>query len=146
MVKMNFTDKQTAFEYAMYMMLGSYFDKATCKNKWQEKKMFFQYQEQKEKQQYMMEDICIRYIENELVPNLPKKFWQQEVTVKFRPTSLDGVHDIQFHGKEYVLRVGGVYRGKRNTNMQYEVWRKDAEPLFFLSTTCIQLPMEKVLL
>jgi len=38
MVKMNFTNNQAAFEYAMYMMLGSYFRKASCKNKLMEKK------------------------------------------------------------------------------------------------------------
>lgn len=127
MVKMNFADSQTAFEYALYMMLGSYFDKAICRSKWQERKMFVQYQEQKEKQQYILEDICLRYIEKVLLPNLPKDFWQQEVEVRFRPTTFEGVHDIQFHGKEYVLRVGGIYRGKRNTRMQYEIWHKERE-------------------
>ena len=48
MVKMNFTENQTAFEYAMYMMFGSYFDKAVHKNKILEKKMRVQYMEQKE--------------------------------------------------------------------------------------------------
>ena len=127
MVKMNFTDNQTAFEYAMYMMLGSCYSKAVCKNKLMEKKMYVQFLEQKERNQIQMEDICIEYIENELKPQLPKEFWNQQVEVRFASTNRDGVRDIQFHGPEYVHRVAGVYRGKRNTHIQHEVWKKEAQ-------------------
>ena len=128
MVKMNFTNNQTAFEYAIYMMFGSYFDKTSCKNPLLEKKMHVQYQEQKEQKQIEFENICIRFMEKELLPNTPKKFWEQKVEVKFCPTKWDGIQDIQFHGSEYVLRVRGIYRGKHKTDIHYGVWQKDAKP------------------
>ena len=49
MVKFNIVDNQTAFEYVMYMMFGSYFHKAVHKNQMLEKKMYVQYMEQKDK-------------------------------------------------------------------------------------------------
>ena len=124
MVKMNFTNDQTAFEYVIYMMLGSYFKKAVCKNKLLEKKLFVQYLEQKEKKQLQMEDICIRYVEKKLMPNFPEKFWEQEVEVKFCPTDINGVKEVQFHGKDYILYVGGIFRGKRNTKLQCQVKKR----------------------
>ena len=65
MLKMNFTNNQTAFEYVMYMMLGSYFNKTNCKNYLLKKKMRLMYWEQKEKSQIEMEKICIRFVEDD---------------------------------------------------------------------------------
>ena len=127
MKRMNFTNNQVAFEYALYMMLGSYFDKAVCKNKLLEKKMYVQYLEQKERNQILMEDICIKYVEKKLIPDFPKKFWEQEVEVKFAPTHIEGLQEIQFHGKDYILYVGGIYRGKANTRLSYQVKKRDAD-------------------
>ncbi len=124
MVKLNFTDNQTAFEYVVYMMVGSYFDKAVCKNKLLEKKMYVQYIEQKERNQIQMEDICIRFIEKELMNHLPEQIWGQQVEVKFRPKDIKGQMDIQFHGPDYILCINAKYQGKRNTEIQYEVWQK----------------------
>jgi len=93
MVKMNFTNNQAAFEYAMYMMLGSYFRKASCKNKLMEKKLYVQYLEQKEKKQIELEDICLRFIHKELLSHLPETFWERDVEVRFRPTKLKGLQE-----------------------------------------------------
>lgn len=125
MVKMNFTENQTAFEYAMYMMFGSYFDKAVHKNKILEKKMRVQYMEQKEKNQIQMEDICIRFIEKKLMPQLPQGLWEQQVEVRILPTK-KGIRDIQFRGPKYTLRVFAVYKGKGNTVIHYEVQQNAA--------------------
>ena len=129
MVKMHFADKQTAFEYAMYMMLGSYFNKANCKNYLLEKKMYFHYLLQKDKEQIELEDICLRWIEKELVPYLLEEVWNQNVEVRFFPTKDPGVRDIQFHGENYSLRVKGIYRGKRNTIMKHQLWDREREVL-----------------
>lgn len=124
MVKMNFTNNQKAFEYAMYMMLGSYFNKAFCKNTLLEKKMYVQYLEQKEKKQIELEDVCLRFIEKELIPQLPKELWEHEVEVRFRPTKLQGLQAVQFQCPDYILRVSGIYQGKYNTNIHYEIWKR----------------------
>ena len=117
MNKMNFTDNQTAFEYAMYMMMGSYFDKAICKNRLLERKMHVQYIEQKEKNQIQMEDICIRFIEQKLLSQLPEELWEQQVEVQIVPTELKGVREIRFLGPEYTLYAKAIYRGKGNTTI-----------------------------
>lgn len=124
MAKMNIVDNQSAFEYVLYMMLGSYFKKAVCSNKLFERKLHMQYLQQKEKQQVLMEEICIRLVENELMPQLPEEFWEQKMKVRFVPTSVTGMREIQFIGAEYALRVSGVFRGKKNTSMHYEAWSK----------------------
>ena len=128
MIKMHFADKQTAFEYAMYMMLGSYFNKAKCSNYLLEKKMRFHYWEQKDKEQIDLEKICLRWIEKELVPILPEGVWDQEVEVRFLPSKDAGIRDIQFHGPNYSLRVKGIYRG-RNTIIRHQLWDREREVL-----------------
>ena len=80
MVKMSFTNNQTAFEYALYMIAGSYFDKATCKSKLIERNMLLQYKEQKIDKQYQMEDMCIRFM-NKLAHNLPRNYFKQNMEV-----------------------------------------------------------------
>lgn len=126
MVKMNFTNNQTAFEYAMYMMLGSYFNKTSCKNFLLEKKMRLLYWEQREKNQIELEKICIRFVEKELMPQLPEDIWQQDVEVKFCPTKFKGYQDIQLHGPKYILRVRGIYRGKYDTLINHELRERGA--------------------
>lgn len=125
MVKMNFTNNQTAFKYVIYMMLGSYFNKTNCKNYLLEKKMRLMYWEQKEKRQIEMERICIRFVENELLPELPKYIWSQYVEVKFSPTKFKGYQDIEFRGENFLLRVRAIYRGKFDTVIEHEIWYKE---------------------
>ena len=127
MIKMHFTDKQTAFEYAMYMMLGSYFNKTKCSNYLLEKKMRFHYWEQREKDQFELEKICLQWIEKELVPNLPEEVWNQDVEVRFFPSGDKGIRDIQFHGPRFSLRVKGIYKGKFNSIMVHQLWDKESE-------------------
>lgn len=126
MVKMNFTDNQTAFEYALYMMLGSYFDKAVCKNQLLEKKMYVQYLEQREKNQIQMENICIRFVEKKLFSLLPEELWKQQVEVQIVPSDFKGVREIQFLGPEFTLRAKAIYRGMGNTTIHYEVRNGDS--------------------
>lgn len=125
MVKMNFTDNQTAFEYALYMMLGSYFDKAVCKNRLLEKKMYVQYLEQREKSQLQMENICIRFVEKKLFQELPEELWKQQVEVQIVSSDREGVREIQFLGPKFSLRAKAIYRGKGNTIIHYEVKNGD---------------------
>ena len=121
-MKLNIVDKQAAFEYALYMMLGSYFEKMACCSPMYEKKLHMQYLQQKEENQLQMEDFCIRFVEKELMPQLPEDFWRQQVEVRFLPTNVKGMREIQFIGADYALRVSGIFRGKRYTSMHYEAW------------------------
>lgn len=121
-MKFNIVDKQAAFEYVLYMMLGSYFDKVACCSPMYEKKMHMQYQQQKEESQIQMEDFCIRFVEKELMPQLPEDFWKQQMEVRFLPTNVKGMREVQFIGADYALRVSGIFLGQKNTNMHYEAW------------------------
>lgn len=124
-MKFNIVDNQVAFEYVLYMIFGSYFRKAAHRNILLEQKMYLQYMEQKEKNQILMEDICIRFIEKKLMKELPEALWNQTVEVKIVPTELKGLREVQFRGPKYTLRVCAIYRGKGNTIIHYEARQKD---------------------
>ena len=125
-MKFNIVDNQVAFEYVLYMIFGSYFRKAAHRNILLEQKMYLQYMEQKEKNQILMEDICIRFIEKKLMKQLPEELWNQDVEVRIVSTPIKGLREIQFRGPEYTLRVCAIYRGKGNTIIHYEARQKDA--------------------
>jgi len=119
MIKMNFTDNQTALEYAIYMMVGSYFKKAKCTSPILEKKMKVQYAEQKADNQYRMEEICIRFAEEELVPKLPKGYLDSEVKVRFLGQGSDD-RRIVFEAPNFTFTIRGDYRG-RKTKLDWEM-------------------------
>ena len=72
--------------------------------------MRINYIETKETLQYEMEDICERYA-GELFAKVPKNMRRECVTVTFRPRS-DGRQEVDFWGKDFVLRLIGKYSGK----------------------------------
>lgn len=112
MVKMNLTNNQTSFEYALYMIASSYFDRAECRNVFLERNMMLKYKEQKPDSQYKMEDICIGYM-NELNKKLPADFLKQKIRVYFSKRK-DGTTDILFVSGKYILELFGIYAGKKS--------------------------------
>ena len=123
MVKMQLTDNQTAFEYAIYMIVGSYFNKTSCKNVLQERKMRLQYCEQKLDKQYKMEDMCIAYVEQELRNKIPSRVWDEKVMTRLIVNKERGMTEIRFISHEYILCISGIYRGK-NSEFNYKLYRK----------------------
>ena len=121
MVKMNFTNNQTAFAYAIYMMVGSYFKKAACTSSILENNMRLQYVEQRLDNQYRMEDMCIRYAEHQLLSSTPANLWEEEVKVKVVKRSEDEM-ELRFMGSHYILVVTGTYRGKQS-RIFHKLWR-----------------------
>lgn len=121
--KVNLTNNQTAFEYAIYMMVGSYFKKTVCNNSLQEQKMRVQYMEQKIQNQYSLEDCCIRFVHKNLLHKCPKNLWNQEMQVHFIPNATTGKTEIRFTNEEYVLRLVGTYAGKKSV-IHHELWMK----------------------
>lgn len=113
-MKMKLTDNQTAFEYAVYMIVGSYFQSAGCKSVLQEQRMRIQYWEQKLDTQYRMEDCCIRYVERQLLEQVPKDCWEQKVKVTFCTDSETGESEIRFEGDRYVLSIFGQWDRRRS--------------------------------
>ena len=113
MMKMNLTNDQAALEYALYMIVGSCFKKTICeRSKFQERKLFLHYQEQKREIQYVLEDQCIRYTEEVLMPMLPESVGEMEAEVHFRKMK-DGRTCICFRNSALVIAVTAEYRGRK---------------------------------
>ncbi len=119
---MNVTNNQTAFEYALYMIAASYFNKVTCNSLINEKYMLLQYKEQKLDKQYQMEETCIRYMD-ELKKKFPKDFFQQNMNAKIRRHGKAAPTDIFFANDQYVIRFRGIYAG-RKPQIEYRLWMK----------------------
>lgn len=120
MVKMNFTNNQTAFEYALYMIAASYFDKAICQSRMMERNMLLQYKEQKQNTQYQMEEICIDFMEG-LVRKLPPEFFNRTVEVKLNKTP-SGLTEVVFLDNESIIAFRAKYAGRR-TKIDIKIWR-----------------------
>lgn len=124
--KMNLTNNQVAFEYAIYMMVSSYFKTSRCTSKILEQSMRLQYVEQKERTQLQMEDTILSFIEKKMVPLLPESIWDEDVKVIFQPSDDKELNHILFVGKDKVLEVHCLYKGSRS-KIQYSFWNKKAK-------------------
>ena len=118
-----YSDNQTAFNYVIYMMIGSCFDRTVCRDRYREQQMHFHYREQKAEQQYRMEEICIRYAEN-ILQKLPQEIFSQRVTVRFVTERQSGWKAVAFVGKDCALLVGGEYRGGKTRLYHRVIFRK----------------------
>lgn len=118
-------NNQLAFDYAAYMIIGSYFTKATCKTPNQEKRLFIRYNDLKADKQVDLENLCTRYVDNELYDLLPKYFWNQEVTVRLIGSIGKNNTTIIFEGEEDSLYIEGLYDGfTKKVEFKYELKSK----------------------
>lgn len=121
MVKMNFTNNQTAFEYALYMIAASYFDKTVCLSRITERNMFLQYKEQKLIKQYQMEEICISFMD-ELISKLPSSYFNRSVDVKLNRIT-PYLTEIAFLDEHMAITFRALYAGKKS-KIIYQLWKK----------------------
>jgi len=124
MQKMTFTSNQTAFEYAIYEIVGSYFKKARCQSTIQEQKLIVHFKEQKQDTQCLMENKVDGYVKAVLLKKLPPEIWDEEVTVEIRKAPESDLMNIIFYGEKYALIVKGAYRGKNNAEFNYRFFTK----------------------
>ena len=124
MMKMNFTNNQTAFEYVLYMIAASYFNKTVCLSEITERNMLLQYKEQPVNKQYRMEDICIDYMDK-LIEKLPKKIFDRNMDVKLNILDT-GMTEILFMDDESIVAFRGIYAGKQS-QIQYQIWSKKSD-------------------
>lgn len=99
------TNNQNAFNYAVYMMLGSYFKQMEAVSECYVQKLYLYYVENKRERQYSFEDIAIRFVERVLVSFFAR----------------DGRNYVAFQGARYTLVVQNDYRGAR-TKLQYQLY------------------------
>ncbi len=110
---------QKAMEYAMYMIAGSYFAKVwNRKSKLQETKLKLYYQEEALNTQYLMEEICIDYIENYLMEILPEHIWKEEVELLLKVQEDTCRTSIRFEGRDFSLELQ-IHAG-RIVNVRHE--------------------------
>lgn len=126
MIRMIFTNDQKSFEYAIFMMVGSYFKRAFAGSKGQEMSRLIQYLEQKLRDQYWMEESCEAFVRRELLPKLPKEIWKEEMKVSFIPLGESKVSEVRFQGETYILRVAGVRQKHSLHFLESELYKKSA--------------------
>lgn len=98
---------QENLNYAIYMIGGSYFEKAGCSNTRLETRLRVQYMEQKQEKQEALEEECIKYFEEKLLKNKTlNAVWMQRVDCEFT------AHGIRFLGDVYALCVTAEAKGK----------------------------------
>ena len=100
------TNNQNAFNYAVYMMLGSYFKQMEAVSECYVQKLYLYYVENKREHQYSFEDIAIRFVERVLQKQLPEEIWQERVLVSF--FARDGRNYVAFQGAP--LHIGCAKR------------------------------------
>ena len=124
-MKKNFINDQAALEYAIYMIVGSYFKKVTCeKAKFQEQKLFLRYQKQKRETQYYLEEQCIEYAEQVLLKDFSEDVWNQEMVVHFRRLP-DNKNAICFEGAKGTLILSGERKGNKKIEFQNKLIKDD---------------------
>ncbi len=112
MKKNRTTKDRAAFEYALYMIVSSYFDKADCSTGIMERNLLLHYKEQKIRKQYEMEDYCIRFMDN-LEQRLGTKFFSGKATVRLVRAHENNPVSIIFRGEGRELVLSVVYTGRR---------------------------------
>ena len=118
--------KQRALDYCMYMMLTSYFAKSVCRNKMLEKKLYLHYREQKNDDQIKMEEQCIRLIEQEILPKIPRRYLERGVDVHFRQRKGAPGAEILLHTGDYILRVMVDYNKKNPQLFMQQLLKQEA--------------------
>lgn len=117
---------QQALDYTLYMIAGSYFRKAVCdRARLKESQLLLRYKEQRPEVQYLMEELCIGYMEEHLIPRLPEEIWQQEVAVRFEQTSENGPVRVIFSGRGFALSVRAERKGRKKVRMSFRFLRRE---------------------
>ena len=123
MVKEKTNDSQSAFEYAIYVIVGSYFNGTVCNSPFLEKTLKVKFLDQKQDKQASLEENCIGYVEKKLLKVLPEDLWEGRATVQLGLKNEEQMPEVRFTTDKYMLRVFGVYKGK-GTEFDYKLLKK----------------------
>lgn len=108
----NFENVQMSLDYAIYMIVGSYFGKAVCCTTFMEKKLHLMYGQESLSTQYFLEEICDRYVKQNILPEFPAMERQNvEVFIERKPGS--SVTSIIFEGKGFELIIRDEHQGRK---------------------------------
>ncbi len=123
MEKEKSNDSQSAFEYAIYVIVGSYFEKTSCISPLLEKTLKIKFLDQKQDKQASLEENCIGFVEKKLLKVLPADLWKGVAEVKLGVKNEEQRPEVRFTTDKYMLRVFGVYKGK-GTELDYKLLTK----------------------
>lgn len=112
--------RRDVLNYVVYMIGGSYFTKTNFLSPHLEKRLRIKYVETKQNIQLDLESKCIEFVENTLLPRLPKEVWNQTVDVKITTSG------VWFLGASYALHIKAKYHGNV-IDFSYEAGRKLTE-------------------
>lgn len=116
-------DSQSAFEYAIYVIIGSYFKKTSCISPLLEKTLKVKFLEQKQDKQASLEESVIGYAEKKLLKAVPAEVFKGEAKVQLGVKNTENKPEVRFVTDKYMLRVFGVYKGK-GTELEYKLLSK----------------------
>ena len=119
----NKESKQKTFDYCMYMMLSSYFARATCTTRIHESQLYLYYQEEKAEEQIRMEQQCIRLAESEILPKIPAGMLRKSVRIHLIGCQSSNRTTMQIWCGRYVICIKTKYH-KSNPGVSVEVWKK----------------------
>ena len=105
-------NKQLGFEYAIVLSFGNHFKGVTCNSAAKEATMKINYAEMSKELKAHMTEICEGYAEK-CFAQAPDLVVKSEVKVSFLTRS-DGIHEIDFWGNAFVLRVIGRYSNRKD--------------------------------
>ena len=95
--------------YIIYMIVGSYFKATNCLMQDFEYNLECVYVSGTEKLQMFMEDRCISFVEELLLPKLPLEFINEIVNVTFLEPDKNGRRAVCFEAEGYRLVVKAKY-------------------------------------
>lgn len=116
-------NRQMAFDYVGYMMVGSNFKKCECETTLREHRLAIRYKEMKEKEQFLLEDMWIKAIDKFLVEELPEELWQEPACFSFAEGEKDEQCKLVFETVHYVLELTGGCTGKNRAEVYCKLHR-----------------------
>ncbi len=115
-------DKMNRYEYATYIMLGSYFKKSKITIAPVETRWKINYSEVNPNKQCDLEEIVIDMVDNHLLPKLSKIKNMEEKEVFCQPkTKADGTHYLRFYGDDFdfMLNLKAVFKPEKGREVLY---------------------------
>lgn len=115
-------EKMLRYEYATYIMLGSYFKKSKITNKIVEDRYKINYAEASPNKQCDLEEIVIDMVDNHLLPKLNKIKNMEEKEVFLQPrVKEDGTHFLRFYGDgfDFMISLKAVFKPALHKEVLY---------------------------
>lgn len=109
---LNSYDEQLAFDYTIYMIMGSFFDKTKAAVPGKERRLRLLYLLLPQKRQYAIEEDCERYFERKILPELPESFLRGCASVYWRDSKDKSRTAVVFVRGKRQLWVTSLYGGR----------------------------------